>query len=169
MIGLPKISLPSKKLFDIVSLSNKKALISSLIYGVIVIVLIAGILLFNTTEIQINSQKAELATLQQTIKNNNEQIDTLSKKNTSQSAQITALINQPTPTPVIETHYVSQTTTQAIVPTPTLTQDQAATALALKLMEESAQHTTTVIQSPQRTTSTCVPMAFGGGMTCTSN
>jgi septal ring factor EnvC (AmiA/AmiB activator) len=117
-------------------------------------------------ENQINSQKAELATLQQTIQQNNDQISTLVKNNASQSAQIKALLAQPTPTPVIETHYVSQPSN----PTPTLTSDQAATAFVLKLMEESAQHPAPIIQSPQRsTTSTCYPMAFGGGMTCTSD
>jgi len=126
------------------------------------IVLIAGVSFFNTAEKQINSQKADLAILQQEVKNNNDQIDTLVKSNASQSAQIKALLTQPTPTPVIETQYVSQSSTPAPIPTPTLTLGQAV-----------VQNVINGIEHPQpQFTSTCRDTIVGdpqSGMTCTSN
>ena len=75
------------------------------------IIIITGIGFFIVSATQFHSQKAELATLQQTLKKNNEQINELAKKNASESAQIKSLINQPTPTdtPII----TEQTTTSA--------------------------------------------------------
>ena len=81
-----------------------------IILTVLAFIIGTGLLIMG--ENQINSQKAQLATLQQTIQKNNDQINTLVKSNASESAQVKSLLTQPTPTPVIEYHtqYVSQPT-----------------------------------------------------------
>jgi hypothetical protein len=70
-----------------------------------IIILITGVGLFVTGENQINSQKAELATLQQTVKKSNDQIATLVKSNASANKQIKSLLSAPTPTPIIQVQY----------------------------------------------------------------
>jgi hypothetical protein len=167
MNGLLKISMPAKKLFDIVSLPSKKTLISSFIYGALAIVFISGLLFFNTTEKQISSQKAEVATLQQTIQKNNDQISTLVKNNASQSAQIKALLTQPTPTPVIETQYVSQSSTPATIPTPTLTLGEAVVQNVINGIEHPQPEVIQEPAKPQETYSHCTS-DMTGGMNCYS-
>jgi predicted PurR-regulated permease PerM len=84
------------------------------IFTIIAIISIAVIVLFIAGVTQLNAQKAELATLQQTIKKNNDQISTLVKNNANENARIKTYLAQPTPTPVIEYHtqYVAQPTAQ---------------------------------------------------------
>lgn len=101
MKGLPRIGLPSTR---------------TALFGVSIFVLIIlgiGIILSSNNEI--NAQKAQVALLQQSIQKNNEQISKLVKNNASQSAQIKALLTQPTPTPVVEyqTQYVAQPSSES--------------------------------------------------------
>jgi cell division protein FtsB len=78
------------------------------------IILIIGIGIIIMGEIQINSQKAELALLQQTINKNNNQISELAKSNANENEEIKTLKEQPTPTP----EFVYRTDT-VIAPQPT--------------------------------------------------
>jgi cell division protein FtsB len=72
---------------------------------------------------QINSQKKELALLQQMVIKNNDQIHVLVQNNVNENAEIKSLKDQPTPTPFVETQYIPQSTsknnTPSTIPTPT--------------------------------------------------
>ena len=68
--------------------------------------LFIGVFFVVSAENQINSQKAQITSLQKTIKTSNDQITKLSSENASESARIQTLLNQPKPTPEIE--YVTQ-------------------------------------------------------------
>lgn len=86
---------------------------------VLAVIIIIGAGLLVTAENQINSQKAQIATLQKTINKNNDQIGILAKEYRSASAQIKYLLAQPTPTP--EMRYIIQSqptgsTVQALPP-----------------------------------------------------
>lgn len=65
-----------------------------------------GILNFISVEKQINSQQAQITTLQETIEKVNNQINILTKAVASSSAQIKYLLNMPNITP--EVKYVPQ-------------------------------------------------------------
>jgi len=77
--------------------------------SIIIIILITGAVLFIKAENQINSQKVELATLQQTVNKRNDQIATLAKNNSSANKQIKSLLSAPTPTPQVITRTEYQT------------------------------------------------------------
>lgn len=150
MKGLQKISLPT----------TKTALIGVSILALIIVAI--GTILISNNEIK--AQETQIALLQQTLQKNNSQIDTLTKNNASQSAQIKALLTQPTPTPVIETQYDSQPSTQnntqAVVPTPTLPLGET---IAKNVLKNAFEH----IENPGSTITNC--SWTGSGMSCTSN
>ena len=76
------------------------------VFVVLTVLLVIGVVFLVASERQINSQKAQIALLQKTIKNNSDQIGILSSENSSKSAQIKTLLDQPKPTPQVK--YVTQ-------------------------------------------------------------
>ena len=73
---------------------------------VAVMFLFVGVVFVVSAENQIYSQRAQITSLQKTIKTSSDQITKLSSENASKSAQIQTLLNQPKPTPEIK--YVTQ-------------------------------------------------------------
>lgn len=86
-----------------------------IIFFAIASLFIIGAYLLFMAENQLNSQKTQLVNLQQTINNNNKQINNLVKINTVERTLIKSYLTQPTPTPAVkyQTLYVSQPTVQS--------------------------------------------------------